>query len=73
MEARCQHIMIDGSHYVGVEGANMVTGSAYGIDSSIPMIVLIVDPNEFGILRSGIRARTAVLPLVHKSVRSMCD
>ena len=55
MEARCQHIMIDGSHYVGVEGANMVTGSAHGIDTSIPMIVLIVDPNELGVLRLGIR------------------
>ena len=55
MEAHCQHIMIDSIHYVGVEGPNMVTGSAYGIDSSIPMIVLIVDPNEPGVLRLGIR------------------
>jgi hypothetical protein len=47
--------MIDGSHYIGVEGTNMVTGSAYGIDSSIPMIVLIVDPNKLGVLRLGIR------------------
>jgi hypothetical protein len=47
--------MIDSSHYVGVKGANMVTGSAYGINSSIPMFVLIVDPNELGVLRLGIR------------------
>ena len=55
MESRCQDIMIDGSHYVGVEGADMATGSAYGIDFGIPMIVLIVDPNKLEVLRLGIR------------------
>ena len=55
MEARCQHIMIDDSHYVGVEGANMVTGSAYGIDPSIPMFLFIVDPNKLRVLHLGIR------------------
>ena len=55
MEAHCQHIMIDSSHYISVEGANMVNGAAYGIDSSIPMFVFIVDPNELGVLRLGIR------------------
>jgi hypothetical protein len=51
--------MIDGSHYIGVKGANMVTRSAYGIDLSIPMFVLIVDPKELGVLRMGIRVHLA--------------
>jgi hypothetical protein len=75
VEARCQHVMIDGSHHVAVEGAKMVARSAYGIDSSIPMFVLIVDPKELGVLRMGIRVCTGVLPLLYKSVRLMwlCD
>ena len=53
----------------------MMTGSAYGIDLSIPMFVLIVDPKELGVLRLGIRVCTGVLLLLYKSVRSMwvCD
>ena len=71
MEARFQHVVIDGSHYVAVEGANMVARSAYGIDLSIPMFVLIVHPKELAVLRMGIRVCTGVLPLLYKSVRLM--
>ena len=73
VEARCQHVMIDGSHHIGVEGPNMVARSAYEIDLSIPKFVLTVDSKELRILRMGIRVCTGVvLPLFHESVCLMC-